>query len=102
MNGKFVFGIAATLVAALVPQASLAGEAAEINARATLRAAEGKKSAKRLKAKGPTRGGLDDEDRMENLRVQQNMDRYQKSTTIQSGVAKKQDESKKGMVKKMK
>ena len=39
---------------------------------------------------------------MENLRVQQNMQRYQQSTTMQSGVAKKQDETKKGMVKKMK
>jgi hypothetical protein len=57
---------------------------------------------KNIKAKGRTRGGLADEGQMENLRVQQKMQRYQQSTTMQSSVAKKQDATKKEMVKKMK
>ena len=102
-------GIAVVLAAALVPQGSLTAAAAEAKARKP-QAAKGTDispwtvthGAVDPKAKRRIRGGLDDEGRMENLRLQQNMDRYQKSTTMQSGVAKKQDATKKGMVKKMK
>lgn len=63
------------------------------------------KGAKGLKNKGQKkgkRGSTGDDSQHMNLRMQESMSQHSKELTTRSGVAKKQDATKKGMVKKMK
>ena len=101
----FGIGLATALAAALLPQVAPSADAAEKAGSPKSKAVTERELmdklgiAHRSRAKG---GNTGDDARHLNFRMQEKMSQHSQARTIQSGVAKKQDETKKGMVKKMK